>query len=92
MTLHEEPDIHAAWPLRRHMAEQGLRHPSYLVPLLAHRGVSVSVERLDDVLDEVVDDLESPLREVLLELFGVGARPEPDAAGEPAPHPERHST
>lgn len=92
MTLHEEPDIHIEWPLRRHMAEQGLRHPSYLVPFLMRRGISVPVERLDEALDEALDDLESPLREVLLELFGPGAQPGRDPVAEPAPRPDRHTT
>ncbi|NYD32737.1 hypothetical protein BJ958_004283 [Nocardioides kongjuensis] len=66
------------------MSAHGLLDASYLPPLLTRYGIELKVERVEDLLDVTLDDIEPPLCHILVDLFGLASEDEFRAPASPS--------
>ena len=58
------------WRLREVMAEEGLFHTTELVPLLAERGIVLSVSQVHRLVTSAPERLSLPVLAALCDIFG----------------------
>lgn len=65
-------DVSYRWQLRQLMADRGMFATTELVPLLAERGVVLSVSQVHRLVTTTPERLSLPVLAALCDIFGVG--------------------
>ena len=68
----QKREVSYRWQLRQLMAERGMFATTELVPLLAERGIELSVSQVHRLVTTTPERLSLPVLAALCDIFGVG--------------------